>query len=190
MLRLRTTTTLSLLALSIGIAGTHWLSGLGTGWGGPSDRVAGFVPASHRAVARAGRRHASRPPQAAAAVQRVVLPPVADVAQAAPVAPPPELVPVAMPQLPSSWSRMEGHLQGRVLLHLAVDGGGRVVDAAVAESSGDPVLDAHALATVRNWRFAVPAGYPEGFSGDLPMRFTMGSGQQVAQALRGDDFTL
>lgn len=183
MLRLRTTVTLSLLALGVGIAGTQWLSGLGTGWAGPSERVARLAPPAHRVVARVARRHAARPPRVVAAVHRVVLPPVVDIVQAAPVAPPPELVPVSMPQVPSSWSQMEGHLQGRVLLHLAIDAGGRVADASVAESSGDPVLDAHALATVRNWRFAVPEGYPGGFSGDLPMRFTMGSGRQVAQAL-------
>ncbi|MBD8898850.1 energy transducer TonB [Rhodanobacter sp. DHG33] len=184
MLRLRTTVTLSLLALGVGVAGTQWLSGFGTGWSGPSERVAGFAPPAHRiAAARAARRRASSQPHVVAVVHRAVLPPVVDVVQAAPVVPPPELVPVSMPEVAASWSQMEGHLQGRVLLHLAIDGGGRVIDASLAESSGDPVLDAHALATVRNWRFAVPADHPEGFSGDLPMRFTTGSGQQVAQAL-------
>ena len=179
MLRLRTTTLLSVLALGVGMAGTHWLSGdIDTGWAGPSDRVAGFVPVAHR---RAPRHPAPSPPRVLAAVHRIVLPPVMDAAQAAPSVPPPELVPVSMPPLPMAWSRMEGHLQGRVLLHLAIDGTGRVVDASLAESSGDPVLDAHALATVRRWRFAVPAGYPEGFSGNLPMDFTRGA-QQVAQA--------
>lgn len=184
MLRLRTTTTLSLLALGVGIAGTQWLSGLGTGRaGGPGERVAGFAPTAHRVVARAARHHASSQTHAVAWVHRTLLPPVVSAAQASPVVPPPELVPISMPQAPMSWSQMEGHLQGRVLLHLAIDGDGRVANALLAESSGDPVLDAHALATVRHWRFAVPAGHPDGFSGDLPMQFTMGSGPQVAQAL-------
>ena len=177
MLRLRTTITLSLFALAVGIAGTQWLSGMNTGWAGPGERVAGFAPAAHRHAAP--RRHAA-PPRAVALTHRALLPPVADVAQAEP-APPPELVPVSMPQLPVSWSQMEGHLQGRVLLHLAIDGNGRVADATLSESSGDPVLDAHALATVRRWHFAVPGGHPDGFSGDLPMRFSS-AGQRLAEA--------
>ncbi|MBD8871273.1 energy transducer TonB [Rhodanobacter sp. DHB23] len=181
MLRLRTTTTLSLLALGIGIAGTQWLCGFNTGWAGPSERVAGFVPAAHHPAARVARHHAASQPHAVAVAHRTVLPPVVDVAQAAPAVQPPELVPVSMPQMPVSWSQMEGHLQGRVLLHLTIDGSGRVAAASLAESSGDPVLDAHALDTVRRWRFAVPADHPDGFSGDLPMSFTRG-GQQVAAA--------
>ena len=186
MLRLRTTTTLSLLALAVGIAGTQWLCGFNTGWAGPSERVAGYVPVAHRAAparetARVSPRRAARPSRAVAVTHRAVVPPVVATAQAETAAPPPELVPVAMPETPVSWSQMQGHLRGRVLLHLGIDGSGRVTDAALAESSGDPVLDAHALATVRGWRFAVPADHPEGFSGELPMRFTSGS-QQVAQA--------
>lgn len=189
MFRLRTTTALSLVALAAGVAGTYWLSGLNTGWAGPSERVAGFAPAAPRFAVRAPvhepvrarpRPVAHRAPRVAVA-PRVELPPVVAAAQATET-PPPELVPVSMPDAPVSWSRMEGHLSGRVLLHLAIDGSGHVADAAVAESSGDAVLDAHALTTVRGWRFAVPADHPDGFSGDLPMRFTSGDGQ-VAQAL-------
>ena len=55
-----------------------------------------------------------------------------------------------------------------------------VTDAALAGSSGDPVLDAHALTIVRGWRFAVPSDHPDGFSGELPMRFTT-AGRQLAQ---------
>ena len=61
---------------------------------------------------------------------------------------------------------------------VSIDGSGRVTAASLAESSGDSVLDAHALASVRGWRFAVPADRPDGFSGELPMRFTSG-GQQA-----------
>lgn len=186
MFRLRTTTALSLAALAVGIAGTQWLSGLGTGWAGPSERVAGYLPATQLAAAHPRERMAMRPaPRRSFAdpvvVRRAERPAVLADAQAAEAAPPPELVPVSMPTTPMSWSRMEGHLRGRVLLHLRIDGSGRVVDAALAESSGDPVLDAHALASVRDWRFAVPAGHPDGFSGDLPMRFTSGD-RQLAQA--------
>lgn len=187
MLRLRTTTALSLVALAVGIVGTHWLSGQGTGWAGPSERVAGYVPAPRRAAAparepaRAMPHRAARPARVAEVAPRVPPPSVLVAAQAATPAPAPELVPVSMPETPVSWSQMEGHLQGRVLLRLTIDGSGHVADAVLAESSGDPVLDAHALASVRRWRFAVPADHPDGFSGELPMRYTSGA-QQVAQA--------
>lgn len=172
MLRLRTTTTLSLLALLVGSAGTWWLSGMNTGWAGPSERVAGFVP--HPGAAR---RLAARPAHGApAVVRRHLAPALASAPDEAP-APPPELQPLAMPEAPLPWSQAEGHLDGRVLLHVSIDGQGQVVDAGVLESSGDAVLDAHALASVRGWRFAVPADHPDGFSGELPMRYSGGSGQ-------------
>lgn len=182
MFRLRTTTSLSLVALAVGIAGTHWLSAQSVDWAGPSERVAGFVHAapparrvmhtahrSHPAVPVASRRHVVRPLTAAPMRSR---PPlfVAE-ANAAEPAPTPELVPVAMPQPPVSWSRMQDHLAGNVLLDLTVDGAGNVTAASLAQSSGDPVLDAHALATVRGWRFAVPSGHPDGLRGELTMRF-------------------
>jgi protein TonB len=66
--------------------------------------------------------------------------------------------------------RLRGHLDGRVVLDVATDGSGRVTSAGIARSSGDRVLDAHALATVQRWRFAVPSGSP-GVQGELPMRF-------------------
>ncbi|HET8765554.1 MAG TPA: energy transducer TonB [Rhodanobacter sp.] len=188
MFRLRTTTSLSLLALAVGIAGTQWLSGQGVGWAGPSERVAGFVHAVPPAVrtthgVRQGHaaRHVAGSPRAVAVVvpvrHRAPLA-VAEAAAAEP-APPPELVPVAMPSDPVSWSRMRDHLAGNVLLQLAVDGAGNVTAASLAQSSGDPVLDAHALATVRHWRFAVPADHPDGLSGELTMRFAPAAGPLV-----------
>ena len=71
-----------------------------------------------------------------------------------------------------AYDQLRGHLDGRVVMHVSVDGGGRVTAASVAESSGDAVLDAHALRSVRNWRFAVPPDHPDGLSADLPMRFS------------------
>jgi protein TonB len=176
MLRLRTTTTLSLLALAVGIGGTAWLSGQTAGWAGLPAHAARW-PTWHHALA--GRRsHAPwlavhrTQPRAASAMQ----------AQAATPPPPVELVPVAMPTPPVSYAAMRHHLAGQVLLHVQVDGAGRVIGASVARSSGDDVLDAHALSTVRGWRFAVPAGHAQGFSGDLPMRFTEGDARQLARA--------
>jgi protein TonB len=66
---------------------------------------------------------------------------------------------------------MRGHLSGSLVLRVWVDGSGQVADAQVAASSGDPALDAHALTSVRRWRFAVPADKPDGITGELPVRF-------------------
>jgi protein TonB len=59
-----------------------------------------------------------------------------------------------------------------VVVHLRIDGVGQVQSATLVASSGDPVLDRHALSSVRGWRFAVPAGHPDGVSGELPMLFS------------------
>jgi protein TonB len=158
--RLRVTTALSLLALLIGIGGTGWLSGFTDDWTGPPPRPASLALARSPRVVPQPRSHAA--PRVVGAQPDVV-------ARPAPVAPPP-LVPLDTPPGPSSWTELRGHLDGRVVLEVAIDGSGRVSSAGIAQSSGDPVLDAHAIATVRRWRFAVPAG-ASGVRGQLPMRF-------------------
>lgn len=179
MLRLRTTSGLSLLALIIGTLGTGWLSGQTAGWAGPPTRMSAAVPRYHRAIRQPSRRRHVPP----VVVVRTLAPDM-DTVQAAPAGtrqtPPPLLVPLSTPADPAPYVALRGHLDGRVVLHLAIDGGGRVRNAVVSHSSGDPVLDAHALATVDRWRFAVPADHPDGFSGDLPMRFD--SGARLARA--------
>lgn len=171
MLRLRTTTSLSVLALAVGIAGTGWLSTLTADWRGPPARYAATRAApSPRALPSPRRSH-----RAVQVVQAHRMPMVVNDggAQAAVPAPPPELVPLATPSDTSQpWYRLRGHLDGRVLLHVDIDGGGQVRSAGVSQSSGDPVLDEHALRSVRGWRFAVPADHPDGISGELPMRFS------------------
>ncbi|MDE2247219.1 MAG: energy transducer TonB [Xanthomonadaceae bacterium] len=173
MLRLRTTTGLSLLALAIGVAGTGWLSTLTAVWPGPPARFAAAaraVPAP-RTLPPPRRAHAAL--RVVPAVRRTPVVSDSSEAQARVPAPPPELVPLAMPSDTSqSWDELRGHLDGRVLLHVEVDASGRVSAASVAESSGDPILDTHALRSVRGWRFAVPPDRPDGFSGELPMRFS------------------
>jgi periplasmic protein TonB len=181
MFRLRTTTTLSLLALAVGIAGTGWLSTLTTDWPGPPPRYA--------AVRTASAPHALPSPRRSHAPARVVrtarVP--ADLsaidagdAQAS-MPPPPELVPLAMPSDTSQpWYKLRGHLDGRVLLRVDIDGAGQVRSASVSQSSGDPVLDEHALRSVRGWRFAVPPDRSDGLSGELPMRFSS-QGDRIAQ---------
>ncbi len=96
---------------------------------------------------------------------------------------PVELLPLTTPVDASmSWDELRGHLDGRVIVHVAIDGRGRVNAASLAESSGDPVLDEHALRSVRNWHFAVPSDHPDGLSGDLPMHFSS-RGERIASVL-------
>jgi protein TonB len=174
MLRLRTSSGLSLLVLAVGIAGTSWLSTLTAGWHGPAPRVAAAMPAwpaARHARLSPYRRHGaiSVVPARHAALAH---PDGGDASQAA-VLPPAPLQPLAMPSDTSQrWDALRGHLDGRVVLHVDINGRGQVDAAAITESSGDPVLDDHALRSVRGWRFAVPVDHPEGISGELPMRFS------------------
>lgn len=168
MFRLRTTTALSLLALAVGVAGTAWLSGLTAGWAGP-DRIAARTRAA-AVSSPAPRAQAVKPRVPSHAIH---LPPV-DVARAS--AEPAEpattmLTPIEMPAAPASFFSRRVVREGSVVLHLSVDGQGRVIHAVVDQSSGDPALDQEAVQTVQRWRFAVPADHPEGVSGNLPMRF-------------------
>lgn len=171
MLRLRTTTGLSVLALVLGVVATGWLSALTTDWPGPPQRyVASSASPAPRALPSPRRGH--RP---ARVVQTRRVAPVVEtgIAQAAVPAAPPELVPLSTPSDTSQpWHQLRGHLDGRVLVHVDIDGSGQVRSASLGESSGDPVLDEHALRSVRRWRFAVPADHAGGFAGELPMRFS------------------
>ena len=161
MLRLRTTTTLSLLALLVGAAGTQWLCSFTDDWRGPPPRPAAMVAKAHRPLHV--RRHAHAAPRVVGA-----LPDTVATHAAAPE--PASLLPLSTPPDPAPYVQLRGHLDGYVVLAVRTDGGGRVTSARIAQSSGDAVLDAHALATVQRWRFAVPAGH-EGVQGELPMRF-------------------
>ena len=176
--RLRTTSTFSLLALVIGVAGTGWLSTRTAVWPGTSPSALAAAAARQpghaaRPAPASGRggypHHASR----ATAWRGPHVDPVTrrEATASAALAPAPALIPVSTPAAATPYARLRGHLDGSVLLQVAVDGNGRVRQASVAHSSGDPVLDAHALNVVDGWRFAVPASYPDGFSGELPMRF-------------------
>jgi protein TonB len=170
--RLRVTAGLSLLALVIGVGGVQWLCDQ------TYTRV-DWPVAVHRPLAAQWVRHAAVHPKRAPPVVRPHDEPSQAEAVAAPVAASsgePTLVPVATPAASLPTSQMEDHAVGNVVLHLTVDGQGEVTHAAVAQSSGDSVLDANALAIAQRWRFAVPADHPQGISGDLPLRF---AGQSV-----------
>jgi protein TonB len=185
MLRLRTTTSLSVLALAIGIAGTGWLSTLTVGWRGPMPRLAATRQASSaQRHALPLSRHRQRPVSVVQVHRATAGRAASDLgeAQAAVLAPAPTLVPLAMPADTSqSWDELRGHLDGRLVLHVGLDRNGRVLAASLVESSGDPVLDEHALRSVRHWHFAVPGDHPDGISGELPMRFSA-QGERIAQS--------
>lgn len=175
MLRLRTTTGLSVLALTIGIVGTGWLSTLTGDWRGlppHQARTHRVASAAHPALSASRHRHG---PVRAVQAYRAEAGGSSGIAAEAQAASPaaPELVPLAMPNdTTQRWDALRGHLDGRVVVHVGIDGNGRVDAASLVQSSGDPVLDAHALRSVRAWRFVVPADHPAGISGDLPMRFS------------------
>lgn len=173
---MRTTTGLSVLALAVGIAGTGWLSTLTEVWPGPPQR---YLAGAH-ASANPSRKQAHAPARVARTSRRSVYRPAVE-EPPVPLAQPPALIPVATPSDNSQpWDVLRGHLDGRVVMHVDIDGSGRVTSSRVSESSGDPVLDEHALRSVRGWRFAVPADRPEGFSGELPMRFSS-RGDRIAK---------
>ncbi|MBE1162981.1 energy transducer TonB family protein [Dyella acidiphila] len=172
MLRLRTTTGLSVLALVIGVIATQWLSDL---TGSSAEPRGVHRAALHRAVAQhvAHRAHAIAKPMLAAV--RVHYAPVAANRAVHPAAV--AWVPVSMPMSSLPFAQMRDHDAGDLVLHLVVDAGGQVTQATLAQSSGDAVLDANAVAIAHNWRFAVPADHPLGFSGDLPLSFGTTSAQ-------------
>lgn len=168
MFRLRTTTSLSVLALLVGIAGTAWLSTFTEDWKGPAPASVSHVDKVRTVL----RRHA-RPAhvQAAAPLRDPVTNTAAAVprAEAAPALP--SLTPIDMPSLPGSLFGRTASGHGRVVLRLSVDGDGRAQTASVAQSSGDAALDDRAVRMALGWRFAVPADHPAGLTGQLVMRF-------------------
>lgn len=167
MFHLRTTASLSLLALAIGVAGTAWLSTLTGDWAGPPATSATRTDKVRMMLRRHARPAASREPMTTVA-------PTQATAAAAPARPAetlPTLTPIDMPSLPAAWFQRTAFASGRVVLQLTIDGQGRVNQATVAESSGNTGLDDRALRTAERWRFAVPSGHPDGLSGLLTMRF-------------------
>lgn len=162
MLRLRTSLGLSVAALLIGIAGTGWLSSLTAQWREPSDRVA-MVRRTHAApVNRSTARRGQRPPKVLPS-HRIRRDHVIDdgATQTTASAAPATLQPLTTPADTSqTWDQLRGHLDGQLIVQVQVDAAGRVGSASVVASSGDPILDQHALRSVRGWRFVVPRAIP------------------------------
>nr|WP_283256168.1 energy transducer TonB [Dyella humicola] len=164
-MKLRTTASLSLLVLVVGVVGTAWLSSLTDRWPGPNVRRPSHVARARLPVPRHMRpAHEARHAVAAAKPHKAAPKPVHPT-------PLPALTPIDMPAGPGAWLSTSEPASGRVVLHLAVDGTGRVKHASIAESSGHAVLDERAMRTVLGWRFAVPVGHPDGLNGSLVMHF-------------------
>lgn len=179
--RLRTTTALSLLVLAATIIATTWLSVAPVEMSPALSPARGPTPASRRVAAAPSTRSAS-PPSRSERLRPEVAP------SAVVTAPVPELVPLQM-RYDSTvpWAQLRGHLDGRVVAHVQVDGRGRVLAAWLVQTSGDRVLDDYALRSLRGWRFAVRADQPDGFSGELPMRFSSAATAPAASASASQD---
>ena len=151
--------------LVVGVIGTAWLSSLTDRWSGPAP-----ARSSHVARARVAPPRHGHPPHDS---RRAVVAARPHKAAAKPVRPTPlpSLTPIDMPSASAAWFSTAEVARGRVLLRLSVDGRGRVKHASIAASSGDAALDQRAVRTVLGWRFAVPAGHPDGLNGSLVMRF-------------------
>ncbi|KLD63547.1 energy transducer TonB [Dyella japonica] len=167
MFRLRTTASLSLLALAIGVAGTAWLSTFTGDWQGP----AASSSAGSDKVRRILRRHAREPAARESVAKAALVHPRTVTAPARIAEELPTLTPIDMPPLATPWLQRLAFASGRVVLQLSIDGEGRVGHAAVTESSGNAGLDDRALRTATGWRFAVPGDHPNGLTGQLVMRF-------------------
>ena len=164
-MKLRTTASLSLLVLAVGVIGTAWLSSLTDRWPGPAAARPSRVAHARASAPRHARAlHEARRAVVAAKPHKVAAKPVRPT-------PLPMLTPIDMPSASAAWFAAPEAARGRVLLHLSVDGRGRVKRASVAESSGHAALDNRAVRTVLGWRFAVPEGHPDGLDGALVMRF-------------------
>lgn len=170
-MKLRTTASFSILLLVVSVVGTAWMSSLTDRWPGPDGRRPSHIARARAAAPRHG--HPTRE------VRRAVVAAKPHKAAPKPVRPPPlpTLTPIDMPAASPAWFGAPEVASGRVTLHLTVDGSGRVKRASIAESSGHAALDDRAVRTVLGWRFAVPAGHPDGLNGSLVMRFADEAGR-------------
>jgi protein TonB len=182
MLALRTSTSLSALALMLGVAGTSWLTAL-TYERAPKTRGFAEVTLPTAAPALVSKTVASAAPARASPAPR----PVSRIAaEAAPTqrrmassarmtssAAPAELVPVFMPSPRYPMSALRAQREGRVVLSVTVTPEGDVTHVAVGRSSGDESLDRAAEEAVRGWRFAAADDRPERYTADLPVNFQL-----------------
>ncbi|HET7266585.1 MAG TPA: energy transducer TonB [Oleiagrimonas sp.] len=163
MLRLRTTATASVLVLAGAIGMAWWMSA----WPRMHDRA---TEAAVAARVQQQRQH-TEPARPQARRSHAVSHPVVKTAVAKPPAPP---APVYAPSPSYPIEALVERRGGVVTLHVSVNGQGKVTAVKVADSSGDPQLDASARTTMRQWRFQPPADHqPTEF--DYPVVFRVGS---------------
>ena len=170
MLALRTSTSLSALALLVGIAGTSWLTAL-TYERAPKTRGLAEVtlptaaPALvSKTVSRVAPARVS-PPRAVSHIAAEAAP-TRDQPKA-----PAELVPVYMPSPRYPMSALRAQREGKVVLSVTVTPEGDVTGVAIGRSSGDEALDRAAEDAVRGWRFAAADDRPARYTADLPVNF-------------------
>jgi protein TonB len=172
MLALRTSTSLSALALFVGIAGTTWLTAL-TYERAPATRRLAEVVMPGTAPALRPRTVAAQPEVPVERLRtRAVVDLAARPARAEPVPQAEPLVPVYMPSPRYPMSALRARREGRVVLSVTVTPEGDVTAVSVGRSSGDRELDSAAEEAVRNWRFAA-ADRPARYTSDLPVRFEL-----------------
>ncbi|MGE7137872.1 energy transducer TonB [Luteibacter sp. NPDC031894] len=190
MLALRTSTSLSGLALLVGIAGTSWLTAL-TYERAPKTRglaevtlptaAPALVSKTVSNVAPPAVRPASVAPPSVRLASNVApsVRPVhavsrkADPSSARDVATSDPLVPVYMPSPRYPMAALRAQREGRVVLSVTVTPDGDVTSVAVGRSSGDESLDRAAEEAVRGWRFAAADDRPERYTADLPVNFQL-----------------
>lgn len=100
-----------------------------------------------------------------------------------PVEPPPAVTTISIeqptylrnPAPPYPIEARRAKWEGTVLISVEVSAIGRVITAAVANSSGHPILDKAALATVQRWRFSPArlAGQPATATVEVPITFSL-----------------
>lgn len=177
MLALRTSTSLSALALVIGIAGTSWLTALTYERAPMTRRLAEVTlpTAAPALVSKTVSRFA--PPKAAEATPTArVASRVAPRAERAVAAAPPAsapLEPVYMPSPRYPMSALRARREGKVVLSVTVTPDGDVTSVTIGRSSGDDDLDRAAREAVRGWRFAASDDRPQRFTAELPVNFEL-----------------
>ncbi|WP_448099207.1 TonB family protein [Luteibacter yeojuensis] len=179
MLALRTSTSLSALALVMGVAGTSWLTALTYERAPMTRRLAEVtLPTAAPALVSKTVSRVAPSPSVVEAPPRVRRPPVSRPAVArvpsAPTASPEAepLVPVYMPSPRYPMSALRAGREGKVVLSVTVTPDGDVTSVTVGRSSGDIELDRAAEDAVRGWRFAA-ADRPSRYTADLPVNFEL-----------------
>ncbi|HEY4294809.1 energy transducer TonB [Luteibacter sp.] len=182
MAALRSSTSLSALALLLGIAGTSWLTAL-TYERAPKTRGLAEVTLPTAAPALVSRTVSSVAPSRGAMVPRAASRIVAEAAPTqsrskaaaapAPTPTPAELVPVYMPSPRYPIAALRAQREGRVVLSVTVTPDGDVTRVSVGRSSGDESLDRAAEEAVRGWRFAAADDRPARYTADLPVNFQL-----------------